>query len=210
MPRVSHDYEQNQKKRIIEGAAKVFAEYGYRQTTMDQICQALKLSKGAVYTYFKSKEELFISTMDFIFQKRYTLLSSSFKETDSLMMKLEKIFNCLENLMSSDNYAYTRLSVEGFLEIDRINGLRELKADYYNYFYKLLYDLLTQGQAAGLINPKLEISGMAAVMMATLDGLMMHSLVQDRELDLKQIRAAVLVMFSQLLNFDLQIHSLEV
>ncbi len=203
MPRVSLEYEQNQKKRIIEGAAKVFAEYGYRQTTMDQICQALKLSKGAVYTYFKSKEELYITTMDFIFQKRYTLLSSSFKETDTLMVKIEKILNCLGNLVSSDNYAYTRLSVEGFLESDRIHGLQKVKADYYNRFYKLLYDLLTQGQATGMINPKFEASGMVTVMMATLDGLMMHSLVKDRELELKQIREPVLGMFSQLLSFNL-------
>ncbi len=202
MPRVSIDYEQTQKKRIIEGAAKVFAEYGYRQTTMDQICQALKLSKGAVYTYFKSKEELFISTLDFIFQKRYMLLSSSFKESDSLMVKLEKITDCLGNLVSSDRYEYSRLSVEGFLESGRIQGLQEVKADYYNQFYKLLYDLLTQGQATGLIHPKLEISGMVPVMMATLDGLMMHSLVKDRELDQKQIREAVLGMFSRLLSVN--------
>ncbi len=203
MPRVSFDYEQNQKKRIIEGAAKVFAEYGYRQTTMDQICQALKLSKGAVYTYFKSKEELFISTMDFIFQKRYMLLSGSFKETDPFVVKLERLLNCLENLVISDHYEYNRLSVEGFLESDRINGLQKVKADYYNRFYKLLYDLLTQGQATGMIHPKLEISSMVTVMMATLDGLMMHSLVQERELDLKQTREVVLGMFSQLLNVNL-------
>ncbi|MGB8454029.1 MAG: TetR/AcrR family transcriptional regulator [Anaerocolumna sp.] len=206
MPRVSHEYEQTQKKRIIEGSAKVFAEYGYRQTTMDKICQTLKISKGAVYIYFKNKEELFVSTMDFIFQRRYDLLSSAFEQTDPLPVKFEKIFNCLGNLVSSDdNYTYTRLSVEGFLESDRIPNLQLVKADSYNRFYKLLYDLLTQGQATEQINTKLDISSMIVVMMATLDGFMMHSLVQGRELDPERIQKVVLEIFSQALNFSLQI-----
>jgi len=36
MPRVSEEYEQTQKSRIITGAAQVFAERGYEQTTIDQ------------------------------------------------------------------------------------------------------------------------------------------------------------------------------
>lgn len=203
MPRVSLDYEQNQRKRIIEGAAKVFADYGYRQTTMDQICRTIKLSKGAVYTYFKSKEELFISVMEFIFQQRYMRIASSYEEVDSLTVRFEKIVNCLEDMMDSEHDVYARLSIEGFLESERIQGLQEVKTNYYNHFYTLLLDLLTQGQANGLMNPKLEIHGIVVVMMATLDGLMMHSLVKERQLDFKQIREAVLVMFSQLLNVEL-------
>ncbi len=202
MPRVSPDYEQTQKKRIIEGSAKVFAEYGYRQTTMDQICQALKISKGAVYIYFKNKEELFTSTMDYIFHKRYELLSGAFEETDPLKVKFEKMLNCLGNLVSRDNkYAYTRLSVEGFIESDRIPGLESIKADSYNRFYKLLHDLITQGQAVEQINPKPDISSMIVVIMATMDGLMMHSLVQGRELDPERIQKVVIEMFSHKLNF---------
>lgn len=203
MPRVSLDYEQTQKKRIIECAAKVFAEHGYRQTTMDQICHSLKLSKGVVYIYFKNKEELYISTMDYIFKKRYTLLLSAYEETDPLTLKFKKIVDCLGNLVSSDdNYAYIRLSVEGFLESDRIPGLQLVKANSYNRFYKLLYDLLTQGQVTEQINPELDISSMIVVMMATLDGLMMHSLVQGREIDPERIRKLVFEMFPQALNFQ--------
>jgi len=203
MPKISFDYEQAQKKRIIEGAATIFAEYGYRQTTMDQICRTLKLSKGAVYIYFKSKEELFISTMRYIFEKRYILLLSVYEETDPLLVRFEKILDRLGSLVSSnDYYAYTRLSVEGFLESDRIPDLQLVKADFYNRFYKLLYDLLTHGQATEQINPKSDISSMIVIMMATLDGLMMHSLVQGRGIDPERIRKLVFEMFSQLLNFQ--------
>jgi AcrR family transcriptional regulator len=201
MPRTSHDYEQAQRKRIIESAANVFAQYGYRQTTMDQICQALGLSKGAVYLYFKTKEELYISTMDFIYQKRYALLLNAIEETGPLKLKFEKIFNVLGSLMlNDDNYAYTRLSVEGFLESDRIACLQAVKAASYHRFFQLLYDLMIQGQAAGQLHPALDISGMVVVMMATLDGLMMHSLVKGRELPAERIRNVANELFSQVFS----------
>lgn len=204
MPKVSPDYEQARKKRIIEGAAKIFAEYGYRQTTMDQICKCLELSKGAIYIYFKNKEELFISAMDYIFEKRDTLLLSAYEETDPLPVKFKKLLDCTGNLGKSDGYyIFTRLSVEGFLESDRIPGLQLVKTNSYNRIYKLLYNLFTKGQSTEQINPKLDISSMIIVMMATLDGLMMHSLVKGRELDPERIQKVILEMFSQILHFSL-------
>jgi AcrR family transcriptional regulator len=203
MPRVSSDYEQTRKKQIIEGAARVFAEYGYRQTTMDQICKELSLSKGAIYIYFKNKEELLISTMDYIFQERYKLLQNAFEETDPLPVKFEKIFSRLGNLVGGDeNYAYTRLSVEGFLESDRIPGLQVVKADSYKRFYKLLFDLLTEGLSSEQIDRKLDIPSMVVVLMAALDGLIMHSLVRGRELDQERIKKAITEMFSQVLSIQ--------
>jgi AcrR family transcriptional regulator len=204
MPKVSSDYEQAQKKRIIEGAARIFAEYGYRQTTMDQICHSLELSKGAIYIYFKNKEELFILTMDYIFEKRYALLSSAYEETDPLPVRFKKLLDHTGSIAKSDdNYIFNRLSVEGFLESDRISGLQLVKTNSYNRTYKLLYDLLTKGRDTEQINPKLDIHSMIIVMMATLDGLMMHSLVQGRELDLERIQKVIFEMFSQILNFSL-------
>jgi len=133
--------------------------------------------------------------------ERYNLLLSAFEEADPLPVKFEKIFSRLGNLVGGDeNYAYTRLSVEGFLESDRIPGLQVVKADSYKRFYNLFHDLLTQGQAAEQINQKADISSMIVVLMATLDGLMMHSLVQGRELDQERIKKTVMEMFSQALR----------
>jgi AcrR family transcriptional regulator len=200
MPKVSLVYEQTQKKRILEGAAKVFASDGYRQTTMGQICHILQLSKGAIYIYFKNKEELFVSTLRSIYEQRYILLSSAYVETDPLSVKFEKILDRLGSLVGRDDYIYMRLSVEGFLESERIPDLQLIKTEYYNRFYKLLYDLLAQGQSIGQINPDLDISSIITILMATLDGLMLHGLVQGRGIDPERIRIIIFETFSQVLK----------
>jgi AcrR family transcriptional regulator len=49
---------------IAKAAAKLFNEKGYLETSMDGISSAAKLSKGGIYHYFSSKNEIlyFIST----------------------------------------------------------------------------------------------------------------------------------------------------
>ncbi len=60
MPRVLPEYKQQAKQRIIDGALKTFLRLGYKKTTMDDIGKDLGVSKGAVYQYFTSKEDLFL------------------------------------------------------------------------------------------------------------------------------------------------------
>lgn len=49
--------EQTQE-RIIDVSIKLFIEKGYEQTTIQDILDALGLSKGGLYHHFKSKEEI--------------------------------------------------------------------------------------------------------------------------------------------------------
>jgi AcrR family transcriptional regulator len=200
MPRISSQYEQAQKKRIIDGATQVFADYGYRLTTMDQICQALQLSKGAIYAYFKNKEELFVSALQAIYERRFVILSTAYQANDPLAVKFEKILDRLGSLTSHDDDVFIRLSLEGFLESGRIPTLQTIKADSYQRFYELLYGLFQEGQRAGEINPDLNLPSVITVLMAVSDGLMMHSLVQNRGIDPDRVRQIVAETFSQILG----------
>ena len=64
MPRVSAAHEQQVRDRIIAAALMVFNEHGYHRATMQDVVRASGLSVGAIYTYFKGKDELFLATCD--------------------------------------------------------------------------------------------------------------------------------------------------
>jgi AcrR family transcriptional regulator len=54
--------EKEQRRAVIIMAAEeLFFTKGISNTTMDDIADKVELSKGAVYLYFKSKEELFVA-----------------------------------------------------------------------------------------------------------------------------------------------------
>jgi len=51
------------KNDILEAAKTVFFEKGFQAATMDQIAEAAELSKGSLYLYFPSKEELYVTIL---------------------------------------------------------------------------------------------------------------------------------------------------
>ncbi|MCS5490029.1 TetR/AcrR family transcriptional regulator [Algoriphagus limi] len=48
----------NQEAKIIDAAYKLFLEKGYRHSTVDDIAQALGMSKKTLYKFFSSKSDL--------------------------------------------------------------------------------------------------------------------------------------------------------
>jgi AcrR family transcriptional regulator len=63
MPKVVPEYKEQARVRIIEQALEMFSERGFYQTRMADIADGLGVSKGAIYQYFESKEELFVEAL---------------------------------------------------------------------------------------------------------------------------------------------------
>ena len=53
--------KQARQDAILEAAREIFFAKGLDQATIDDIAEKAELSKGTIYLYFKSKEELYIS-----------------------------------------------------------------------------------------------------------------------------------------------------
>ncbi len=51
------------RQSILDAAAAVFLEWGMHASTMDQIAERAELSKGALYLYFSSKQELCLALL---------------------------------------------------------------------------------------------------------------------------------------------------
>lgn len=58
MPKAKKDIREKRKEEIIKVACKLFAERGYYNTTIPDIADAMGMSVGNLYNYFRSKEEL--------------------------------------------------------------------------------------------------------------------------------------------------------
>jgi AcrR family transcriptional regulator len=52
---------EERRESILDAAEAVFVEKGVAATTVDEIAQRAELSKGAVYLYFGSKDELYLA-----------------------------------------------------------------------------------------------------------------------------------------------------
>ena len=64
MPRVTAAHEQEVRERIVAAALRVFGDRGYHGATIADVVRESGLSVGAIYTYFKGKDDLFLATCD--------------------------------------------------------------------------------------------------------------------------------------------------
>ena len=67
-----HERKQQDRKarrrRIQEAARQVFVEKGYAKTSIEQVARRATLSVGAIYLYFRSKEDLYVSLLEPTFE----------------------------------------------------------------------------------------------------------------------------------------------
>src|SRR5664280_79057 len=51
------------RRRLLDAALEVFAEHGFDTANLDQVAAAAGLTKGAIYSNFTSKDDLFYAMM---------------------------------------------------------------------------------------------------------------------------------------------------
>jgi TetR/AcrR family transcriptional regulator, transcriptional repressor of aconitase len=60
VPKISEQRRTERREQILEGARRAFAEHGYEGATVARLEEAIGLSRGAIFNYFGSKEQLFV------------------------------------------------------------------------------------------------------------------------------------------------------
>ena len=60
MPRISEERKTERREQILDGARRCFAENGYEGATVSRLEDEIGLSRGAIFNYFPSKEDLFV------------------------------------------------------------------------------------------------------------------------------------------------------
>lgn len=60
MPKISDEKKEARREQILAGARRCFGRYGYEGATVARLEQETGLSRGAIFNYFGSKEDIFI------------------------------------------------------------------------------------------------------------------------------------------------------
>lgn len=61
VPKVSEQHRAERRRQILDGARRAFSRHGYEATTVPRLEQEIGLSRGAIFSYFPSKLELFVA-----------------------------------------------------------------------------------------------------------------------------------------------------
>ena len=61
MPRLSETEKEARRRRVLDGARRCFARHGYEGATVVRLEEEIGLSRGAIFNWFPSKQELFLA-----------------------------------------------------------------------------------------------------------------------------------------------------
>src|SRR5918996_2720895 len=64
MPKISDEAKRARREAILDAARRCFAEHGYEGATVARLEAGTGLSRGAIFNYFESKEQLFLVLAD--------------------------------------------------------------------------------------------------------------------------------------------------
>ena len=146
----------NTRGKIVSAAWRLFYEQGYEDTTVEEIIELSKTSKGSFYHYFDGKDAL-LSTLSTLFDEKYEALleelDPKLSAMEALLFLNSELFGMVENSISID--LLTRLLSTQLIT----NGEKHL-LDHNRIYYKLLRKIIAQGQAAGQLSTASSVSEM--------------------------------------------------
>lgn len=85
------------KEQIIQEATRLFAQYGYKKTTLDDIAQAMGMTRGNLYHYVENKEDLYFQCVEMILDNwRDAIAEVTNQQTNSMDRVRAMLFTSIE------------------------------------------------------------------------------------------------------------------
>ena len=83
------------RDEILRAATDLFSEKGYHEVTMEEIAEEMGVSKGTLYNYFSSKENLYLEILKESFEAIEALLHEEVENSDPAPLKLRKLLTTI-------------------------------------------------------------------------------------------------------------------
>jgi AcrR family transcriptional regulator len=76
-PLTAERRRQQTREYLLQAAAQVFAARGFHAATLDEVAAAAGFTKGAVYSNFKNKDDLFLALLEDAYTREMTALKEA-------------------------------------------------------------------------------------------------------------------------------------
>jgi len=160
------------KQKIFTAAMTLFESQGYFATTVEQITTEAGVSKGLVYNYFKSKDELLVGLIDDATDKMASVaktFDSGDSMEESLLLFVDNYFSFLRN---ERQFLKSQLTLALMPELNEVVSKPQKQRSA--LLLKMVHGWFSRAKVA-------ESKSKARLLLAMLDGIALHYLfIYDR------------------------------
>ncbi|MEW5913627.1 MAG: TetR/AcrR family transcriptional regulator [Thermodesulfobacteriota bacterium] len=133
------------KKAMIKSAAKAFGRKGFHAATIEEIASHLRMTKGSLYYYFSTKEELLFEAHRASLNEVLENINNIIDSSDSPEVKLRKTIIGHLNILAQDYEGAFLLQQEYILPENYKSQITELRDEYEKKFRKIIEDGVNDG-----------------------------------------------------------------
>jgi AcrR family transcriptional regulator len=159
---------------LIDAAEEVFAARGYHPASLDEIAERAGFTRGAIYSNFDGKEDLFVAVMQRDCERAIDAFTatvrSSASSSDRSWSSSAELWN---EMIAGDNTALC-LMLEFRLLAVRNPAMGSRLAAFEQHIERTITELLEQEEANGSIKLSMPASELAVVLYAAGQGLHQH------------------------------------
>jgi len=180
--RMQNNEKDHVREQILDAASAVFAKYGYKKATMDDIGHAIKKGKTAVYYYFNGKEDIFRGIVEREANMLGKSIVAAIEKGKSASDKFAMYIHARVNTLQKVSNFYDAMKNELLDSLEFINQARQT---YDAFEISLVSSILSQGNKEGSFNVK-DCNATAELIVTILKGLEIHLFVVSDQTRLQQ------------------------
>lgn len=179
MPKVTDEHRTARRQQIVDAARTCVAEQGFHKTTMADVIRESGLSAGAVYGYFKSKDEIVsaiaddaLSTIDQLFKG---ILASEKPLTPAAAMQaaLEHVVRIAEEPGTD----VTRVGVQAWAEALHNEAIHATACEKYTLLRSHFVEVARRAQADGTVDPDTDPEYIGQALFGLIPGFILQRLI---------------------------------
>lgn len=180
------DVSEERRSQILEAALRVFARLGFHESRMDDIAQESKLSKGALYLYYKSKDAIIAAILRFFFEQEFKRLQA-FVTVEREESVTEQILRLTRELTTAMDWMQQLMPIafEFYAIAGRDQGVRQFLKGYYADYRKELALLIERGIERGEFR-EVDAQATATTLVALYEGLALLFFVDKEAVNWKE------------------------
>jgi len=195
------------REHLLEGAAIVFARDGFQGSSLDEIAATAGFTKGAVYSNFKSKDDLFLAVLEQRFERGHAAIREALdaeRPLDTPAARspekwMPRIARAVRESMWDDSW--TMLFLEFVLYAARNPKARSKLVAYTRRSLDRIQQLIAQEHDAAGLPPRYPPADLALISEAMFDGLGIYRLI-DPSLTSDKTLTTVLQFMSDSFSVD--------
>ena len=140
------------RERILDSAAKVFGQYGYKLASMELVAQECGLTRQALYHHFDSKEALFRAVVEAVHQ-------GAFEAERAAGLKQERAGKGLADILAAQldaRFRYLFDLIKGSAQLEELlseeqRQTRDLHQIFVDHKFSLIVGAIERARAAGKV-----------------------------------------------------------